>query len=63
MYCPKSKSKYVGNFKHNTMFGKGILTEGNNEYFVEYNEKGEENFKRRTFEGARIMLGFFFLIF
>eukprot|EP01091_Cochliopodium_minus_P008760 TRINITY_DN2038_c0_g1_i1.p1 TRINITY_DN2038_c0_g1~~TRINITY_DN2038_c0_g1_i1.p1 ORF type:complete len:1330 (-),score=374.41 TRINITY_DN2038_c0_g1_i1:37-3537(-) len=49
---------FKGYLKNQNRFGKGVLTEYGKEYYVQYDENGEEliNERKRTFEGIRIMI-------
>lgn len=60
MVCLKIEEKWVGNFSllKKIYIGKGILTENKKEFFVEYDDEGNEiqDTKKRTFEGIRLMI-------
>jgi hypothetical protein len=45
------------NFVQNIKLGKGILVENGKEYYVEYDQSGNEiGSRKRTFEGVRLMI-------
>jgi hypothetical protein len=61
MKCKELKEEFVGIFdfeKEKKGKGKGTINEKGKEYFVEYDENGEElkNLRKRTFEGIRLMI-------
>ena len=62
MKCEETKEKFEGifDFKKEIRKGKGVLTEKDGiEYFVEYDQNGNEikEKRKRTFEGIRLMIG------
>ena len=61
MFCDKKQETYKGLFSNGLRSGRGILIEDHTEFFVDYNEKGILNEKKRTFEGIRIMIGKHFI--
>ena len=73
MKCEEIKEYFEGifDFEKEIRKGKGILTEKDGiEYFVEYDQNGNEikEKRKRTFEGIRLMIGknkqlFIFFIF
>ena len=59
MKCKILSEQFTGIFdfvKGNKKEGKGIINARGKEYFVEYNEKGKEYSRKRTFEGIRLMI-------
>ena len=59
MKCKKLNEHFFGvfDFKNNKRGrGKGFINQEGKEYFVEYNEKGKEYSRKRTFEGIRLMI-------
>jgi hypothetical protein len=61
MKCKELKEEFVGIFdfeKEKKGKGKGTINEKGKEYFVEYDENGEELkiLRKRTFEGIRLMI-------
>lgn len=58
MTCSSLKESYTGKFSNLKRLGKGILTENEREFFVCYDEKGNEisSQRKRTFESVRIMI-------
>ena len=62
MKCEERKENFEGifDFEKEIRKGKGVLTEKDGiEYFVEYDQNGNEikEKRKRTFEGIRLMIG------